>query len=224
MNTTTTRLTRNLDEAMLGGVLAGIANRYNWDPTLLRIVAALVALATGVVPAVLIYIVAWVLIPRSQSAPVAAAPALESSDSAPVGESTSPANVAPPPIIDEMADALRDAADRLGEAATIAAEAARRAATEIGDVARRPRATEHAPIADAPAPSEPTDTATAMSAEVTLEDSEPTEAALDDPIDESSVDQPMSDGTPLDEAPEASPADDNADDDSSADPGRNPSA
>ena len=47
MNTTTTALTRDLDEAMLGGVLAGIASRYDWDPTLLRLVAALVAIATG---------------------------------------------------------------------------------------------------------------------------------------------------------------------------------
>lgn len=141
MNATTTALTRNLDEAMLGGVLAGIASRYDWDPTLLRLVAALVAIATGIVPGVLIYVVAWVLIPRSDAI-VAAPPAAEGTPTTEATDATDEQPAAEPAgqaLSDEMTEALRDAADRLGEAATIAAEAARKAANEIGEVARRPR-------------------------------------------------------------------------------------
>ena len=143
MSTTTTKLTRDLDEAMLGGVMSGAAKIYGWDPTLLRIVAVLVALATGVVPGVLIYLAAWVLIPRSDRLTDSAAstsPPAAAAEGEPVSEEPAASASAQQPVGNEMADALRDAADRLGEAASIAAEAARQAANDIGEVARRPRA------------------------------------------------------------------------------------
>lgn len=127
---TATKLTRDLDEAMLGGVLAGIALQNDWDPTLARLVAVLVTLLTGVVPGILVYLAAWVLIPL----PSGTMPA--PGDAPPASEGPPPAT---PAIADEMASSLRDAADRMTEAATIAAEAARQAANEIGEVARRPR-------------------------------------------------------------------------------------
>lgn len=163
---TTTRLTRDLDEAMLGGVLAGLAGRYGWDVTLLRIVAVLVGLATGVVPVVLFYLVAWVIIPTRDA--LTADPTIASGVAADVTEAADPRDGAgaaepqesataaaaagsPARIADEMSEALRDAAERLGEAATIAAEAARQAANQIGEVARRPRAVAvEEPLADAP--------------------------------------------------------------------------
>ena len=48
----------------LGGVASGIAHRYGWDPTLVRLlfVAALIASAGG---ALLVYLVAWVVVPRA---------------------------------------------------------------------------------------------------------------------------------------------------------------
>ncbi len=158
---TSTSLTRNLDEAMLGGVLAGIASKYDWDPTLVRIVAVLIGLATGVVPAVVLYLVAWAIIPRSGALPAGAAAetteTAESMGATEPGEATQVPPTAPPSgpaaVADEVAGALRDAADRLGEAATIAADAARQAANEIGEVARRPRsvAVEEPPASDAAA-------------------------------------------------------------------------
>ncbi|MDA0353448.1 MAG: PspC domain-containing protein [Chloroflexi bacterium] len=143
---TKTRITRNLDDAMLGGVLSGVAARYAWDPTLLRIVAALATLATGVIPGVLLYVAAWLIVPRGERASAAVPPAASGSPVTEAG-ATPPAGDAPAtaspagatPVIDEITEALRDAADRLGEAASIAADAARRAANEIGEVARRPR-------------------------------------------------------------------------------------
>lgn len=48
----------------LGGIASGIAHRYGWDPTLVRLlfVAALVASGGG---ALLLYLVAWVVVPRA---------------------------------------------------------------------------------------------------------------------------------------------------------------
>jgi len=151
---TNTRLTRDLDEAFLGGVLAGVASRYEWDVTLVRVVAVLLGLATGVVPAVILYLVAWTIMPRSDEFPPAAAPvpgeAAEASETteAPAADpapgdaahTEHPQPGSPAVIANEVAEVLRDAADRLGEAATIAAGAARQAADQIGEVARRPRA------------------------------------------------------------------------------------
>lgn len=56
------RLTRSRNDAMIGGVCAGLADYLNVDPTLVR-VAAVVALVLGF-PAVLIgYLVAWAIMP-----------------------------------------------------------------------------------------------------------------------------------------------------------------
>jgi phage shock protein PspC (stress-responsive transcriptional regulator) len=149
--TTKTQITRSLDDAMLGGVLSGISARYGWDPTLVRIVAALVTIATGVIPGVLLYLAAWVIIPPSGTAASAPRPAPEDGAPTPAAPASGAGSTAAPPsgVADEISEALRDAADRIGEAAAIAADAARRAANEIGEVARRPRATT---VVEPPAP------------------------------------------------------------------------
>lgn len=48
----------------LGGIASGIAHRYGWDPTLVRLlfVVALIASGGG---ALLLYLVAWVVVPRA---------------------------------------------------------------------------------------------------------------------------------------------------------------
>lgn len=68
----TTRLYRSNDARMLLGVCGGIAQRWDLDPTLVRLVF-LISCCFG--PGVLAYLVAAVVIPR---APV---PALRASDS-----------------------------------------------------------------------------------------------------------------------------------------------
>ena len=55
------RLTRATDEAMIGGVCAGIARRFGWDTTLVRVLFVLSCLLPG--PQVLAYLAMWVLIP-----------------------------------------------------------------------------------------------------------------------------------------------------------------
>ena len=125
-----TRLTRDLDEAMLGGVLAGLAARYDWDVTLVRIVAVLLTVTTLGVPGVVIYLAAWVIVP-----PASEVGASSSDAQAGVGGGAADAES----VVDEMAAVVREAAERVEEAGRIAAEAVRAAAEEIGEVVRRPR-------------------------------------------------------------------------------------
>ena len=126
------RLTRDLDEAMLGGVLAGLSARYEWDVTLVRIVAVLPAVATGLVPLPVVYLAAWVIVPPASEVDEVEAPEGEEGS----GEV---AGTGPEGAVDEVTTAVQEAADRLGEAGKIAADAVRQAAEEIGEVVRRPR-------------------------------------------------------------------------------------
>ena len=59
--TASRRLYRSTRDSRLGGVCGGIAEMMGWDPTTVRLVAALSLLLPG--PQALIYVVAWVIIP-----------------------------------------------------------------------------------------------------------------------------------------------------------------
>lgn len=50
---------------MLGGVCAGLAEYFNIDPTLARVVAVVLFFFPAI-PAFLCYLVAWLLIPESK--------------------------------------------------------------------------------------------------------------------------------------------------------------
>jgi phage shock protein C len=48
----------------IAGVCGGLAETYNIDPTLIRLAFVLTALATAVIPALVTYIVAWIIVPK----------------------------------------------------------------------------------------------------------------------------------------------------------------
>jgi phage shock protein PspC (stress-responsive transcriptional regulator) len=50
---------------MLGGICGGIAEKFNWDPSLVRLGLVFLCLITGVIPLVLTYFVAWVIVPET---------------------------------------------------------------------------------------------------------------------------------------------------------------
>jgi len=56
------KLTRSEKERMLGGVCGGLAEYFGFDPTLVRLVFVLPALAGGA--GILVYIVLWIIMPR----------------------------------------------------------------------------------------------------------------------------------------------------------------
>jgi phage shock protein C len=57
---TTTTLTRS-DNRMIGGVCAGLAERYGWNPTTVRIVFLVSCILPG--PQFLIYLALWIIMP-----------------------------------------------------------------------------------------------------------------------------------------------------------------
>lgn len=57
----TQTLSRPLDDRMIGGVCAGIARRFGWRTSTVRILTAASILIPG--PQVLAYLIAWAVIP-----------------------------------------------------------------------------------------------------------------------------------------------------------------
>ncbi len=112
----TNRLYRDKEHGMLGGVCAGIANRFDVDPTLVR-VAVLAAAVLTAGTTVLLYLAAWIIMPASPDAS------------------------AMRPSRDQLTEEFRDASGRITEAGRILARSARQAADEIGALQRRPVAT-----------------------------------------------------------------------------------
>ncbi len=48
---------------MIAGVLGGVAETFNLDSSLLRLGAVFLCLITGIVPLLVTYLVAWIIIP-----------------------------------------------------------------------------------------------------------------------------------------------------------------
>ena len=59
------KLFRDTHNGVLGGVLSGLACRFSGDVVIWRLIVTLAALATAVLPFVLVYIVLWIIIPEA---------------------------------------------------------------------------------------------------------------------------------------------------------------
>ena len=57
------KLYRSSDNKIIGGVCGGLAEYMNIDPTVVRLSTALLFLFTGIMPGVLVYIIALFIIP-----------------------------------------------------------------------------------------------------------------------------------------------------------------
>ena len=57
-------LTRSIHDRVLAGVVAGIAHRFGWNPTLLRILYVVGSVLSAAFPGILVYLVLWLLIPE----------------------------------------------------------------------------------------------------------------------------------------------------------------
>lgn len=58
-----TRLARSRNDRMIAGVLGGVARRFGWNSTLLRILFVLVSILSAAFPGIVVYLLAWLLIP-----------------------------------------------------------------------------------------------------------------------------------------------------------------
>lgn len=61
---TTTTLSRSLNDRMIAGVVGGIARRFGWSYTLLRVLFVIVSIASAAFPGILVYLILWLLIPN----------------------------------------------------------------------------------------------------------------------------------------------------------------
>ncbi len=60
------KLMRSRKDKMIAGVCGGIADYFNMDPTLVRIIYVLVSIFSIAFPGILVYIILWLVIPESE--------------------------------------------------------------------------------------------------------------------------------------------------------------
>jgi len=65
------RLMRDPSNAVFGGVASGMAQYFEIDPVLMRVIFVLVAIFTAAFPAILAYLILWAIIPPMPVAPAA---------------------------------------------------------------------------------------------------------------------------------------------------------
>jgi phage shock protein C len=58
------RLTK---EKKIAGICAGIADMYGWDPTIVRLIAVFLTVATMLWPGIVTYLAAWYLVPEKDA-------------------------------------------------------------------------------------------------------------------------------------------------------------
>lgn len=64
MNTTPRPLSRSVNDRMIAGVMGGIAHRFGWSSSLVRILFVVISLASAAFPGILVYLILWLLIPN----------------------------------------------------------------------------------------------------------------------------------------------------------------
>lgn len=74
------RLYRSQKDKVIAGVCGGIAAHLNVDPVLVRLVYILLTFGTGLGPGLIVYIIAWIIIPLETTEVVST----ETSESAPI--------------------------------------------------------------------------------------------------------------------------------------------
>lgn len=58
------KLTRSRDK-VLGGVCAGLAEYFGWDPSIVRIAYVLISIISAAFPGLLVYIILWIVMPEA---------------------------------------------------------------------------------------------------------------------------------------------------------------
>ena len=173
----TNRLYRDTENAMLGGVCAGFAKRFDLDPTIVRVaVIGLAVLTVGTT--VLLYLALWIIMPAGAEADTRR------------------------PSRDQLSEEFRGAGERVAEAGRIVSRAAKQAAGEISALQNRPASGESAAAEPA---SDAASSAEAPSTESSAPEADATEPGSTEPgnaefgnaeADESRMPDAPSSGTP----------------------------
>ncbi len=64
MNMQRPGLARPLDDRVLAGVIGGLARRFGWNSTLLRVLYVVGSVLSAAFPGILVYLVLWLLMPE----------------------------------------------------------------------------------------------------------------------------------------------------------------
>ena len=57
-------LSRSTDDRVLAGVIGGIARRFGWSATMLRVVYVVASVLSAAFPGILVYLILWALMPE----------------------------------------------------------------------------------------------------------------------------------------------------------------
>jgi phage shock protein PspC (stress-responsive transcriptional regulator) len=60
-------LFRSRNDRILAGVMGGIARRFGWNSTLVRVLFVILSVASAAFPGILVYLILWLLIPEEGS-------------------------------------------------------------------------------------------------------------------------------------------------------------
>jgi phage shock protein PspC (stress-responsive transcriptional regulator) len=60
-----TALRRSKSDRIIAGVLGGIAERFDMDATLVRVVFVLVSILSAAFPGLLVYVLLWIVMPEA---------------------------------------------------------------------------------------------------------------------------------------------------------------
>ena len=58
-------LQRSRENRIIAGVCAGFAEWLGWDPTLVRFLFVLGSVLSAAFPGILVYVILWIVVPRS---------------------------------------------------------------------------------------------------------------------------------------------------------------
>lgn len=65
-DTKTKRLMRSNDEKMIAGVCGGIAEYFEIDPTIVRLIYVLGSVFSVAFPGIIVYLILWVVMPQKE--------------------------------------------------------------------------------------------------------------------------------------------------------------
>lgn len=64
---TNTGLYRSNRSKVIAGVMGGIAERFGWNVTLLRIIFVIVSCMSAAFPGILVYLILWLIMPKQHN-------------------------------------------------------------------------------------------------------------------------------------------------------------
>ena len=60
-------LSRSRNDRVLAGVMGGIARRFGWNSTLVRVLFVLISILSAAFPGIIVYLILWLLMPEEGS-------------------------------------------------------------------------------------------------------------------------------------------------------------